>query len=596
MNKKKVSVLIPSRGNPKDLAQAIRALIDHSSDPDRIEIIVRLDADDAYLPEYLSVLNPGVSAWTKFVIGQSLGYSGFNEYFEDCRRLACGDLIWVFNDDTLVETKDWDIIYETALSKIPFGVAAANISGDGYQWCMPMVRREVFDAVGHFCPFPGVTNDRVLDSYARQSGRGTVAAVRLHHALKPLAPGSGREKVYTYARSHWDEMVEIWDAAAKQILEKTNEVWRLPDQLARARAEAAALRQAVESAVSWQGKWHKRVFHRWQPPGQQTKRPGTFLRLENSFRKRRNKFASWLFMHGHRRLASWIWRNRKPSFATSIVVPRTVRAKDIPKVLKSVAFPVVANPKISIIIPTHGKLAITLTCLRSIAANMPSVPIEVLVLEDCSNDAEIDRLAAVTGLRYIRHPENLGFVRSNNRAADLAKGEYLYFLNNDTQVTRGWLDAMLDVFHTKSDCGLVGSKFVFPDGILQEAGGIVWKNATGKIIGRGEDPSDPEFNYLREVDYCAGASLLIRRDFFDELGRFDERYVPAYFEDVDLAFKVRAAGRKLYYQPKSTIIHYEGVSHGADGTDVKNALLVVNRAKFLDKWGEILERKHSRPA
>src|SRR5260221_3585150 len=280
MSTKKISVLIPSRGNPTELAKSIRALLDCSSDPDRIEIIIRLDADDTALPDYLSLLNSGISPWTKYIIGQSLGYSGFNEYFEDCRRLACGDLMWVFNDDVLVETKDWDIIYETSLSKIPFGVAAANITGDGYQWCILMVRREVFDAVGHFCPYPGLTNDRILHSYARQSGRGTVAAVHLHHELKPLDPGSGRDKIYTYARSNWDEMVVRWDSAAKQILEMTNKVRRLPEQLAQSRAEVSELRQAVESAVRWQGQWHKRVFHRWGPPGQHREQVGTFLRLE----------------------------------------------------------------------------------------------------------------------------------------------------------------------------------------------------------------------------------------------------------------------------------------------------------------------------
>lgn len=246
----KISVLIPSRGNPKELAQAIRALIDHSSNPDRVEIVVRLDADDPALPDYLSLLDSGISAWTKFIIGKSFGYSGYNEYYDDCRRLACGDLMWVFNDDTMVKTKDWDIVYETALSNIPFGVAAANVTGDGYQWCMPMIRREVFDAVGHFCPFPDVTPDRILDSYARQSGRGTVAAVKLHHKLKPLVPGSNREKIYTYARSHRNEMVERWDAAAKQILEKTNEGRRLFNQKPEVRRQERAATETMQNTLS----------------------------------------------------------------------------------------------------------------------------------------------------------------------------------------------------------------------------------------------------------------------------------------------------------------------------------------------------------
>jgi len=354
--------------------------------------------------------------------------------------------------------------------------------------------------------------------------------------------------------------------------------WPLREQLAQARAEAASLRQAVESKAGRQGK--------------RRERKGMLRRLDQSYHKRRKKIAWWLFTHGHRQLASWLWSRLDTKYSTNIVIPPVIEAMEISKALKNLAFPVVVDPKISIIIPTYGKLAVTLTCLRSIAANMPSIPIEVIVLEDCSNDTEIDRLANVPGLLYMRHSKNLGYLRSNNSAADFAKGEYLHLLNNDTQVTSGWLDAMLEVFRTRPDCGLVGSKLVFPDGRLQEAGAIIWNDASGRNFGREDNPSNPEFNYLRETDFCAGASLLVRRDFFDELGRFDELYVPAYFEDTDLAFKVRAAGRKLYYQPKSTVVHYEGVSHGAGGTGIKQTCMVANQRKFLEKWREALDREN----
>ena len=260
--------------------------------------------------------------------------------------------------------------------------------------------------------------------------------------------------------------------------------------------------------------------------------------------------------------------------------------------LDGLSFQPVANPVVSIIIPTYGNLKYTAMCLRSISANLPEATVEVIVAEDASGDQQMAALRGVPGLRYVEHPENMGFLRSCNRAAEMALGQYVYLLNNDTEVTAGWLDALLRVFESKADAGLVGSKLIYPDGRLQEAGGIVWADGSAWNFGRLEDPSRAQFSYLKTADYVSGASIMLPKKLWDELGGFDDYFAPAYYEDTDIAFRVRQAGKQVYMQPASVVVHYEGVSNGTDvGAGIK-AYQIVNGQKFLERWRDVLSAGH----
>jgi GT2 family glycosyltransferase/glycosyltransferase involved in cell wall biosynthesis len=248
------------------------------------------------------------------------------------------------------------------------------------------------------------------------------------------------------------------------------------------------------------------------------------------------------------------------------------------------AVPTSATPRVSIVMPVYNKSAYTSACLRSIVEHAGAVPFEVIVVDDGSTDRTAERLADVDGIRAIRNAENLGFIGSCNAGAAAANGELVLFLNNDTRVTVGWLEALVRCLDEAPDAGLVGAKLVYPDGRLQEAGGIVFSDASGWNYGRFEDPDDPRFAFRREADYCSGAAILLRTELFRRLGGFDTRYAPAYYEDTDLAFAVRAAGLKVYYEPASAVIHFEGITSGTDTSTGIKRFQTINHAKFAEKW------------
>jgi len=310
-----------------------------------------------------------------------------------------------------------------------------------------------------------------------------------------------------------------------------------------------------------------------------------------------NPFSHWLLVGKYfynlgktnKQIATLEHKREERDTSLFIIDPEKYEIKDY---IRLVA-PKYENPKVSIIIPAYNQAKYTMACIETILTNTKDVTFEIIVMDDKSPDKEAREIGKyLENITFISNEVNLGFLENCNKGAKLAKGEYILFLNNDTNVQPKWLSSLVDLIESDSKIGMVGSKLVYPTGEQQEAGGIVWKDASAWNFGRLDDPTKPEYNYVKETDYISGAAIMIRKDLWNKIGGFDKRYIPAYFEDTDLAFEVRRHGYKVMLQPKSVVVHFEGISHGTDTQSGIKSYQVKNMQKFYEKWKDVLEKEH----
>ena len=254
-----------------------------------------------------------------------------------------------------------------------------------------------------------------------------------------------------------------------------------------------------------------------------------------------------------------------------------------------IEFPYFEKPLVSIILVLYNRAELTFGCLESIKA-FAGFPYEIIIVDNNSKDETPLLLKKLKNVTVERSHENVGFLKACNMASDHAAGEYILFLNNDTQILPGTIGELLSVFDEYENIGAVGGRLIYPNGRLQEAGCILWKEGNALGYGRNDDPFNYKYSYLKDVYFVSGALLLTKTGLFVDSGKFDERYAPAYSEEVDYCIRLHYQGYRVVYNPFSMMIHHEfGSGKSANAIELQK----TNNKKLAEKWDDYIQSSYT---
>ena len=272
-----------------------------------------------------------------------------------------------------------------------------------------------------------------------------------------------------------------------------------------------------------------------------------------------------------------------------VTKPALLQAEDPVAVARTLRFAASPAPRVSILIPVFNELDVTVECLMALQDAELGPEVEIVLADDASTDPAMAVLAEIEGLVLVRHTENLGFLRSCNAAFARCRGEHVLLLNNDTQVQKGAVPALLAALDGDASLAAVGPKLLYPNGRLQEAGCFVRPNGESGMVGLFADPAEGGYNRDRDVAYCSGAALMVRRSAIGDT-LFDEAYRPAYCEDVDLCLRLIAAGHRIRYIHAAVVVHHLSVSSNRDSIARKLRGIAANQHRLLERWGGLIRR------
>ena len=275
--------------------------------------------------------------------------------------------------------------------------------------------------------------------------------------------------------------------------------------------------------------------------------------------------------------------------AVQVRPPPLLRADDPAAAARRLRLPAAAAPRLSILIPVFNELDVTVECLMALARDNLGPDCEIVVADDASTDPGMAVLADIENLVVVRHAENLGFLRSCNAAFARCRGAFVLLLNNDTQVLPGAIAALRAALDADPAIAACGPRLLYPDGRLQEAGCFVRPNGETGMVGLFADPQEPGYLRDRDVAYCSGAALMLRREAV--IGPlFDELFRPAYCEDVDLCLRLRSRGHRIRFVAAARVVHHLSVSSNRDSIARKLRGIARNQHALLGRWGALIRR------